>query len=43
MDTDLLAKMLVFGLAGFIEIVSPDGLRESVLTQARAVLKHFES
>ena len=41
MDSDLLAKMLVFGLAGFVEVISPPELKESVLTQARLVLKHF--
>jgi predicted DNA-binding transcriptional regulator YafY len=43
MDADLLAKMLVFGLAGFVEIVSPDGLKQSVLAQAHAVLKELGS
>lgn len=41
MDTDLLAKMLVFGLAGFVEIISPAELTESVAAQAREVLKHL--
>jgi predicted DNA-binding transcriptional regulator YafY len=41
MDTDLLAKMLVFGLAGFVEVVEPPELREAVLEQAREVLKHL--
>ena len=41
MDTDLLAKMLVFGLAGYVEVISPPELGESVLAQARDVLKHL--
>jgi len=39
METDLLATMLVFGLAGSVEIVAPPELRESVLAQARDLLK----
>ena len=41
MDTDLLAKMLVFGLAGYAEVISPPELGESVLEQARDVLKNL--
>lgn len=41
MDADLLAKMLVFGLAGFVEVVEPPELRESVLAQAHEVIKHL--
>lgn len=43
MDTDLLAKMLVFGLAETVEVVSPAGLREAVQAQARDVLAHLKS
>jgi predicted DNA-binding transcriptional regulator YafY len=43
MDSDLLAKMLVFGLAGAVEIVSPTELREAVVAQARDVQEHLES
>ncbi len=43
MDTDLLAKMLVFGLAGFVEVVAPPELAESVLAQAHEVIKHLTS
>ncbi len=38
MDSDLLAKMLVFGLSGFVEVVEPIELKEAVATQAREVL-----
>ena len=41
MDTDLLAKMLVFGLAGFVEVISPAELTESVAAHAREVLQHL--
>ncbi|HSB00367.1 MAG TPA: WYL domain-containing protein, partial [Anaerolineales bacterium] len=41
MDSDLLAKMLVFGLAGSVEVISPPELRESVVAQARAVIEHL--
>jgi predicted DNA-binding transcriptional regulator YafY len=41
MDTDLLAKMLVFGLAGYVEVVEPPELREAVLMQAHEVIKHL--
>jgi predicted DNA-binding transcriptional regulator YafY len=41
MDTDLLAKMLVFGLAGFVEVLAPTELEGEVLAQARNVLRHL--
>ncbi|HSL46576.1 MAG TPA: WYL domain-containing protein [Anaerolineales bacterium] len=41
MDSDLLAKMLVFGLASYVKVIAPLELRESVLEQARDVLKHL--
>ena len=41
MDSDLLAKMLVFGLAGSVEVVEPPELRESVLAQADEVIRHL--
>jgi predicted DNA-binding transcriptional regulator YafY len=41
MESDLLAKMLVFGLAESVEVISPPELKESVMVQARAVLKHL--
>jgi predicted DNA-binding transcriptional regulator YafY len=41
MDSDVLAKMLVFGLAGFVEVVEPDELRAAVLAQARTLLEHL--
>jgi predicted DNA-binding transcriptional regulator YafY len=39
LDSDLLAKMLVFGLAGFVEVLAPPELEEEVLAQARDLLK----
>lgn len=39
MDSDLLAKMLVFGLSGFVEVVETIELKEAVLNQAREVLE----
>jgi predicted DNA-binding transcriptional regulator YafY len=41
MDSDMLAKMLVFGLAGFVEVVEPLELKEAVVAQARRVLDEF--
>jgi predicted DNA-binding transcriptional regulator YafY len=41
MDSDLLAKMLVFGLAGFVEVIEPSDLAETVLAQARELLDHL--
>jgi predicted DNA-binding transcriptional regulator YafY len=41
MDNDLLAKMMVFGLAEFVEVVEPRALREAVLAQAREVITHL--
>lgn len=41
MDTNLLAKMLVFGLAGYVEILEPSALREAVVAQASEVIKHM--
>ncbi|MCA9975164.1 MAG: WYL domain-containing protein [Chloroflexota bacterium] len=43
MDSDLLAKMLVFGLSGFVEVVDPIELKEAVATQAREVLEQLAS
>lgn len=43
MDSDLLAKMLVFGLAGFVEVLEPPELRASVLAQADEVIRHLKS
>jgi len=42
MDSDLLAKMLVFGLSGFVEVVEPVALKEAVAAQARAVLGQLD-
>jgi predicted DNA-binding transcriptional regulator YafY len=39
MESDLLAKMLIFGLAEYVEVISPPELAESVLEQARKVLE----
>ena len=41
MNSDLLAKMLVFGLSGFVEVVEPMELKEAVATQAREVLEQL--
>jgi predicted DNA-binding transcriptional regulator YafY len=41
MESDMLAKMLVFGLAGFVEVISPPELKESVLAQTRELLKNL--
>ena len=43
MDSEILAKMLVFGLAGFVEVVEPVELKDVVVAQARDVLEHFAS
>ena len=43
MDSEILAKMLVFGLAGFVEVVEPMALKDAVVAQARDVLEHFAS
>ena len=40
-DSDHLAKMLIFGLAGDVEIVSPPELRESVQAQAHLLLNNL--
>ena len=41
MDSELFAKMLVFGLAGFVEVVEPDELKEAVAAQAREILEQL--
>jgi len=43
MDSDLLAKMLIFGLAGFVEVVEPTELKDAVVAKARDVLEHLAS
>jgi predicted DNA-binding transcriptional regulator YafY len=43
MESDMLAKMLVFGLAGNAEVMSPLELKESVLSQARALIGHLSA
>jgi predicted DNA-binding transcriptional regulator YafY len=43
MDSELLAKMLVFGLAGFVEVVEPMELKDAVVAKARDVLEHLAS
>ena len=42
MDTDLLAKMLVFGLVGFVQVIDPPELKDSVLAQARDLMRQLE-
>jgi predicted DNA-binding transcriptional regulator YafY len=41
MESDMLAKMLVFGLSGFVEVVEPGELKEAVAIQAREILEQF--
>ncbi len=43
MDSDLLAEMLVFGLAGSVEVVAPPELKDAVVAKARGVLEHIAS
>jgi predicted DNA-binding transcriptional regulator YafY len=39
LDSEVLAKMLVFGLAGFVEVIAPSDLEAAVLAQAHELLK----
>ncbi|MRR30303.1 WYL domain-containing protein [bacterium] len=41
MDSELQAKMLIFGLVGYIEVVKPGELKEAVAAQARELLKQL--
>jgi len=41
MDSEIFARMLVFGLAGSIEVVAPPELDEAIRTQARDILQAF--
>lgn len=41
MDSDILARMIVFGLEGYVEIIEPAELREAVVATARSVLNQF--
>jgi predicted DNA-binding transcriptional regulator YafY len=43
MDSDLMARMLVFGLSGSVEVVEPIELKEAVAAQAREVLEQLAS
>ena len=43
MDSELEAKMLIFGLVGFVEVVEPRELKEAVAAQARELLEQFAS
>ena len=43
MDSELLAKMLVFGLVGFVEVVEPTDLKDAVVEKAREVLERLDS
>lgn len=43
MESDLMAAMLLFGLAGFVEVVEPAELKDAVLAKAREVLEYFDS
>lgn len=42
MESDVLAKMLIFGLVGFVEVIEPPELRRSVLDQAQQLLSQFQ-
>lgn len=41
MDSDLQAKMLIFGLSGFVEILEPCELKKAVAAQARDILEQL--
>lgn len=41
MDSDLQARMLVFGLSGFVEILEPGELKRAVAAQAREILEQL--
>jgi predicted DNA-binding transcriptional regulator YafY len=41
MDSPLMAKMMVFGLGVFAEVITPLELKESVLTDAYALIEHL--
>ena len=41
MDSDLQAKMLIFGLSGFVEILEPGELKKAVAAQARDILEQL--
>ncbi len=43
LDSELQAKMLVFGLAGFVEILEPAGLKAAVAAQAHDLLDHIRN
>ncbi len=43
MDSPLLAKMLVFGLGPFVEVVAPAELAAEVLADARITIQHLEA
>jgi len=43
MDSDGLARMLIFGLAGSVEIIEPPELAEAVSAQARTLLEDLAS
>jgi predicted DNA-binding transcriptional regulator YafY len=38
LDTEVMAKMLVFGLTGFVEVLSPPELTSALIAQARGLL-----
>jgi predicted DNA-binding transcriptional regulator YafY len=39
LDSDMMAKMMVFGLAGFVEVISPPELIDAISDQARFLLQ----
>ena len=40
-ESELQAKMLIFGLSGFVEVLEPGGLKEAVAAQARDILEQL--
>lgn len=42
MDSEVQAKMLIFGLVGFVEVVEPGVLKKAVKAQARELLEQLE-
>jgi predicted DNA-binding transcriptional regulator YafY len=40
-DSPLLAKMLVFGLGAFGEVIAPEDLAEAIVSDARALVQHL--
>lgn len=41
LDSDMMAEMMAFGLAGSVEVLEPAGLEEAIATQARELIRSF--